>query len=325
VVELNGAGVRLWHTFVGSVADEWLIDIAVSESATVYVKGNSQESWGNPTNAYAGNTDVFILANPGHLPPNQQSYTITLQNGVTGYNGAVDTWIDEWRPTQNFNSGSEINFLRVHTDGHQNSLVQVDLPPVLVGSLIQSADLELVISSRNKTYPLLLDVFRLTRAWDEDEATWGLASSGDAWEGAGATGIGDRSSISSGTILLNDDAFTPVSTGITSLVQYWVDHPAENHGLILQGRGGGGVQYALRSSDHPEPTDRPKLVIQYWPPTPEPTTTSTATATPTETSTTTPTSLPTATVTTTATPSVTATATPALGSVVLPLLLRFGE
>ena len=331
VAELNSSGAYLWHTFIGSETTDSVSGIAVDDSGTLYVQGTSHGSWGAPLNNYAGDSDVFVLANPAQLPPNQQSYTVSLQDGMNGYSGTTDTWIDEWRPAQNFNSGGDINFIRVYADGHQSGLIRFDLFPIPAGALIQSADLELMISSRNNSNSLLADVYRLTRSWDVDDATWLHADIGTPWEVAGAAGSSDRTFISAGSFLFDAGNFTRVSTGITSLVQYWVDHPEENFGCLLLGRTeGGGVQYALRSSDHPEQSDRPKLVIQYWPATPTPTPTETATVThtptptPTETLVPTMTATPTATWTPTPTPSPTATATntPTLKRGFLPLVLK---
>ena len=246
---------------------------------------------------------------PTTIPGTQ---SLTLQNGLNGYAGVTDTWIDEWQPTQNYHTGSDANFIRLYADGHQNTLIRFDLSSLPAGSTVAAASLELKIGSRTNTNPLTAEIYRLTRAWIDDEATWQLASADAPWEVAGAGGSADHSGDSEAELLFAADGGTWVSADVTDLVQYWLDHPSENYGALLRADAGGGVQYALRASDHPEQADHPKLVVQYFPAT----TTPTATATPTETAT----SSPTVTHTPTATPSPTATSISV--NVMLPMLTK---
>ena len=248
---------------------------------------------------------------------------LTLQRGLNGYDGVTDTWIDEWRPTQNLNVGTESLFVKVYTNGSQNGLFRFDLSEIPVGAIVRDAQLEMRIGSRSNTNTLVLDAFRLVRAWDDDEATWEQADATNAWEIAGAAGPSDRSLVPEGQLVLNTGDLTWVSCDLTSLVQYWVDHPAENDGFLLRGRSGGGVQYTLRASDHPEQEDRPKLIIRYT--TPEPTSTPIPTPTATDTATTEPTLTPTATPTATVTIEVTSTPTATVISPPRTLVLQFGK
>ena len=331
VAELDGNGARLWYTFLGSPDDDPVGQLALTEEGDLVVWGNSHASWGEPQNPHAGNHDIYVLADPAHIPSNQQSYTVTLMNGTQGYEGTTDTWMDEWNPTQNFNSGPDINFVRLYADAHQSGLLRFDLFPIPAGSIIESAALYMVIGSHNNWSRLNVDVHRLTREWSEDEATWQEASAGTAWGSAGAQGESGRADESSGILILDGYDLATETVDITELVQYWVDHPEENFGCLLEGRAGSGVQYALRSSEHPEPSDRPRLVIQYRPAEPTPTATATPTATtpptvpPTETPTATPTSTHTPTVTSTPTATATETSAPLSVRAVLPLLVLSGE
>jgi len=262
---------------------------------------------------YAAGPSTTSTPTPTRTPTSVPgTQTITLQNGLNGYAGTLDTWIDEWRPAQNFNSGGDANFIRIYTDGHQNTLVYFGLDSIPAGATIQGAELQLKIGSRTNSNPLTVDVYQLLQSWDVDDATWLQAGIGTPWQVAGAAGSGDRSAVSSGVLLLDADSGAWASTDIATLVQYWVDHPGENFGCLLEGGAGGGVQYALRSSDHPEQSDRPKLVVQYWPatPTPTPTETATVTHTPTPTMTPSPTNTP------------TSTSTPTPMGAFLPLLLK---
>lgn len=52
-----------------------------------------------------------------------------------------------------------------------------------------------------------------------------------------------------------------VRVDVTELVRKWLAHPEENLGILLRGRAGGGGQYTLRSSEHPDQQYRPKKVF----------------------------------------------------------------
>lgn len=249
----------------------------------------------------------------------------TLQNGLNGYAGAVDTWMDDARPTTNFNSGSEANFLRVYADGHQNTLIRFDVSSIPDNATVLEARLELMITARSNTNRLVADAYELRRSWHPSEATWLKADASTPWQMSGAAGPDDRSNVPSGVLDFNAGAGTWVTADLTQLVQSWVGWvwwPAPaNHGVILVGRSGGGVQYTACSSDYLETWRRPRLVVRYrggppLPPTPTPTFTSTPTSTgtwtptATTTQTGTPTHTSTATATRTATPSVTPTLKP---------------
>jgi hypothetical protein len=59
--KFNGAGTRLWHTFMGAAAYDYGRGIAVDEIGNVYIAGTSARTWGTPVNGHAGgnNPDAF--------------------------------------------------------------------------------------------------------------------------------------------------------------------------------------------------------------------------------------------------------------------------
>lgn len=58
--KLDNEGVRIWNTFMGSSSNDNGYGIAVDFNNNIYVLGNSYATWGNPINAYEGNSDAFI-------------------------------------------------------------------------------------------------------------------------------------------------------------------------------------------------------------------------------------------------------------------------
>lgn len=264
--------------------------------------------------AYSGNT----LDNGGHLHPYEAKEalgstptpmitptptlhpgmgTLVLQNGSAGYDGADDTWLDSFNPDIANGVGSARNFLRLYPGNQQNVLIRFDLTSVIPGLPIHQALLKLYLASRTNTNSMWADAYEMKREWVDGEATWNLARSGVPWDVPGANGLPDRSQVSSGLMTLAQPDGTWVTLDVTNLVKKWLAEPESNYGILLQGRPGGGVQYAFRSSDHPDQLYRPKLELYYWQiqvtstptPTARPTATPTFTATPIKTPTPTPT------------------------------------
>jgi hypothetical protein len=65
VLKLNSNGTYQWHTFYGSIYDDYVGGLAVDRSGNVYVTGYSY-TWAGPASEaplhpYSGNTDVFVL------------------------------------------------------------------------------------------------------------------------------------------------------------------------------------------------------------------------------------------------------------------------
>jgi hypothetical protein len=61
VVKLNGSGGYQWHTFHGSSGSDRGYGIAADNSGNVYVTGYSNNGWGFPINAHAGNWDIVVV------------------------------------------------------------------------------------------------------------------------------------------------------------------------------------------------------------------------------------------------------------------------
>jgi len=179
----------------------------------------------------------------------------------------TDTYIDVTHPDQNFNAGSESNFLRLYPNlsNCQSALMRFDLAMLPAGSTIVTATLDIYIQGRNNNNSLLADVYRVLRNWDPASATWNRANATSNWQSAGVNGALDRSFTSEGLLWLDQVPDTWVSVDLTGLVHYWVNNPSQNYGLVFLGRAGGGVQYVLRSSDYPvsKAYTRPKLTIFY--------------------------------------------------------------
>lgn len=313
--------VQHWGALIGYIGDNppqvgsYVSQNVLPEANKVFLVGSSFVTrtvlagtlWLNINDdAYSGNT----MDNDGELNANAKLQTLdvtptrtptitptptllpglavlTLQNGLLGYQGTTDTWIDSFNPDTINGVGSAGYFLRLYPDNQQNILLRFDLSPVIPSLPIHQAVLQLYVGSRTNSNTIWADAYELHRTWKDMEATWNRAQNGEPWELPGANGPGDRSQVSSGLMIANLPEGAWVSLDVTNLVKKWLVNPETNHGIVLIGRPGGGVQYTFRSANHPDQIYRPKLLLYYWQI--QVTSTPTATPTPTHTPTRTPT------------------------------------
>ena len=212
-----------------------------------------------------------------------------LIEGVDGYEGVDDTYIAKWH--QDSPQGKDSN-LYVQTD-NAYVLMRWDLSQIPEGARVQEATLRMWSGSGPAA--MTLHGHLVKRAWSEEEATWINARDGDPWAVPGAFGGADidatpvfTESIPAGTGYVEID--------VKAAVQYWLDHPDENFGVLLAAVEP-GARHSFTSSEWPGIAQRPRLnltvILPAPTPTPSPTPTVTPTPSPTPTGTPTPTATPT--------------------------------
>jgi hypothetical protein len=248
-----------------------------------------------------------VTPTPTPLPP---SGSLVLQNGVNGYAGCLDTYIDRYSPTQNFNPALSIKIEYSSGSETSSGLLRFDLAGLPAGIQITSATLSLYSTSQTYDLAMTVRAYALRRAWNVDEVTWNNASAGQPWGAPGANDItADRAgAAAAAAITAGGNAW--INFDITALAATWYADPSSNLGVLLRPEAAGGpANHALYSFVRSEATGasviplRPKLTIVYTTGAPA-TSTATATATPGS-----PTATPTATQT--------ATIGPAMGTLVL--------
>jgi len=202
-----------------------------------------------------------------------------LQQGVDGYNGCVDTYIQYYLPDNNFCQNPELSLA---TTNKAVLLMRYDLtklPAKAVGlssaSVVQEAKLGLfMIQGRADS---VVGIYLPRREWDACAVTWN-----QPWQQSGADGPQDRQA-KPWRELTTTKATVWLEFDVTELVQNWLRDPAGNYGLLLKSfENRWPAQYIFFSSDHPAVNSRPRLTIKYEPALPTPThVVETATATPT--------------------------------------------
>lgn len=246
--------------------------------------------------------------------------TVTLQEGVNGYTGTRDSYLDGWNTTTGYGGAAQF---RLRAPNVRNGVIRFDLagaPPQALANGVHGAALSLYSGSRSNANIAEFKAYALNRPWVENQTTWVQAAAGQPWSQPGANGIpGDRSAVAAASRVLDRENFR-WGLDITTVVAGWLAAPASNNGLLLRSEDP-AVEYAVASRENPSLDLRPRLLIVYplATPTATPTSTPTRTATPTvtPTATATPTRTPTATPspTPTRTPTATPSPTPVIGGI----------
>ena len=169
-----------------------------------------------------------------------------------------DTFLQSDAPaTANGSAGT------VLVDGSPSTvgLIRFDLRAVPVGSTVQSAELVLFVNDPYRPYNgEIASADLLTRAWDEDEATWSQSAAGVAWSTAGAGGDAIGATAISSFAPQVDQSFTVALP--VAVVQGWVAQPTANFGLRWRGTGNNNLQF--QSSEGTD-ADRPLLRVTFSP------------------------------------------------------------
>jgi len=186
-----------------------------------------------------------------------QPLTMLLKAG-DGQTIVQDTLLDEWNPARNYGT---LGHLWIHSSGARNSLIRFDLSALPADAKITQATLRLNVYE-DQTAPLQTHLYRMLQAWEERQATWQQATSGQAWDAPGALGAGDRAATSSADVpLAAVGDFT--EWNVTADVQDFATGNAANYGWQITGDASANQLYKLVSSDWNEPERLPELSLEY--------------------------------------------------------------
>jgi hypothetical protein len=177
-------------------------------------------------------------------------------NRLENSSGEVeDTFIYAATPDSNYGSEG----YRSTTD---RFLIKFNLPTAMTNRQIVEARLYFYVwNQSNYQTNQYMDLYRVTRPWVENEATWNRATSTQTWQTAG----GDYDTNCVGRILHQygsanwDHTFYPPAD-ITPLAQKWVSGAVTNHGLLLINSPVTGI--GLKASEYSAGA-RPYLEIRW--------------------------------------------------------------
>ena len=214
---------------------------------------------------YAAMSLVFVSSGAFSQVPSVK----VLQEGLAGYSGSQDAWINKGKKVKNFGSNRVLKY-----KARRFSLL-VEFPifhseggPVPDGSDIQSATLSLY--KKSSPGQQALSATRLLEAWDEGSVNWNQRADGAPWSSPGAKRKGQDiaaqadgvSTVGAGPQWLDID----VSEGVRqmSLGNF------ENNGWLIgdANQNKKVAKFFSREVASRKAQFRPKLTITYTPPSP---------------------------------------------------------
>ncbi len=218
----------------------WVADTAGSFSLTAVATDND----GGMTTSSAADVTILPVT------------TATFRQGLSGYNGAVDTQIAEASPNSAFGTATELSADTSDGGGQNHLLLRFDdvigggALQVPAGSTVASATLTLEITSEGSGF----NVHPMLVSWD-DSVTWNNAFGGN--------GIQADDAEASSTVT---DSTSGVATGqlqvdLTALVQAWADGET-NYGFALLPLGSDGVDFYTSDYVFNEAL-RPTLTVEF--------------------------------------------------------------
>lgn len=185
--------------------------------------------------------------------------TVSLQNGVNGYNGMVDA--DIRFDAKTTNTGNNTTVL-IDGSPDYSALMKWDLTSIPAGKTVTNVTLTFNVTDISAN---VYELYALRRAWTETAATWNQATSTVNWGTAGASNTtSDRETAILGTLSASatgSKTITLTAAGIAK-VQAWINTPSSNNGFIIQDYANSdGID--LSSSEATTVTQRPIITITY--------------------------------------------------------------
>ena len=175
-----------------------------------------------------------------------------------------DAWLYMWAPGWNYGLDNEVWVDNTFSDSIAHALLEFDLSAVPASARVQSAMLQLHQNTPSSSGGAV-GVRRVTSAWAEGgqsggtgTASWLERAAGVAWGTPG----GDFDAASFASTVVPSGTVGWSQWDVTSLVDGWLDGTYPNLGLILVPETP-GTKTRFDSSDHSDPTLRPKLVLVY--------------------------------------------------------------
>ena len=191
----------------------------------------------NPSSGKCVGVDLDNDGFYGNFPIGDNNYDQDDNNICIPNNQAIlpiskDTWISELQASTNYGN-SDILYINEAQGKQKRGLLEFDLSP-FTGSTALYANLRINVA----TVPngSLLEIHKVLQAWEEGNgnqttgvANWFEATTNQSWQSTGGTYDTE--------VLISDPVNSPgfVSFPIPNeLIQFWLDNPQENHGLLLR-------------------------------------------------------------------------------------------
>ena len=180
---------------------------------------------------------------------------------------AGDVFLKQDGPTLNFGGSAELWVEDAVGGQADTSLLSFDLRVIPSDTRVLGATLELYSHSDSSTAPgSSISVHRVTSGWVEGSnngttgsgASWNQRNPGTSWTSAG--GDYDLTPVANATAAAGTTGW--YRWDVTSLVDGWSTGAFPNQGLVLAAANA-TTRVTFRSSEHADPSQRPKLTITY--------------------------------------------------------------
>jgi peptidoglycan/xylan/chitin deacetylase (PgdA/CDA1 family) len=192
--------------------------------------------------------------------PTPYTETLVLQQGLNGYQGTRDSYVDSLQPT---NTQGASGALAIRTQDRLMGLIAFDVSALPADAVIERAVLKLYGLTQTNDAVTCLDAHLLLRPWTESQVNWNQASAGQAWQEPGAAGAADRTAEHTGLRGLAQGTQRWYAVDLTEAVRGWQADPSGNHGVLLRASGTASRQLAVASAQSGVVSQRPRLEIRY--------------------------------------------------------------
>jgi hypothetical protein len=180
--------------------------------------------------------------------------TLVLQPGAAA---GVDAYIWESNSNRNYGDSGE-TWVATGNNNEALALFRFDLDAIPANSRIINATLS--VHHRNGNDPNVpVTAHRISRDWEEDEASWNRRTSGDNWTSPG----GDYDSAVVSTTDVGPGTNSRYEWDLSSLVQDWSNGVSPNYGVLLRTDAPGIFGERFDTSDHSDATRHPRLTVRY--------------------------------------------------------------
>lgn len=153
------------------------------------------------------------------------------------------------------------------TNGIHHLLLYFDLSVIPAGSTINSVSLNLTKFASAATNGRIFHVYRVIRAWVENQATWNIAATGTNWGTAGCNNTTtDYNNTSLGSRAFTSGEANGLKTWTlnTSVISQIINGALPYEGFLLRALTEENDAHAFRSREYG--SDIPYLEIDYTPP-----------------------------------------------------------
>lgn len=218
-----------------------------------------------------GQLYIDLIPDAAWLNDEKRQYPITIDPTIIRLQGDTqvtqDTTIRSAFPTITGGNDNDLGIGTANDGNIVRSLLRFDLTAIPAATTIISADLNLWFTSTNSALPIDINLQKVTKAWEENEATWNKSKSTSGWAIPGGDYAGTKLSTVSGITSPPSDinnALTNWQVPI-SVVQGWLTDSSTNHGFLLKSSNESTKIYKKFASSEQEVADKykPQLVITY--------------------------------------------------------------